>query len=279
MSPHPISRLARGAALTALLLAALPSVASADTRIATNAVTDPSGGATVTAEVWKSSSDGAVYPKVVVHDIRADGICAHGSINWKHDNGNTYFDTGMWVCGAGTSKSYTKGARNWRDYASVSMSASVDRGPVASAHLADFSSMQTTPQPGGTGVLGPRRTGGKCDSDYMTDAVAKGKGTLFKTWFTPTWRARSYGRFRWKTIWADLKKCAPFPPLQEWQIASLQQQLRCHAYWAVSEYTGGGDTWDLEGWLAPIDEWLIRDPVSIRRHECNWKLQGAGVWG
>lgn len=271
MSPRRIRRIVLA---TALVAAALPAAASADTRIAQTAVTDPTGGATATVELWQRSSDGAVYPKVTVHDIRADNVCAHGSVNWKHESGNTYFDTGMYACGAGASKSYTKGARNWRSYDSVSISASVDNGPVASAPLHAFSSSPG----GGTGRLGPRRTGGKCDSTFMKSAVAKNEGLRFKVSFVPTWQARSYGRFGLPRMWEDLRTCAPFPPLKGWQVKSLWQQLMCHAFWAPTEKTGGGKTWDLEGWLAPVSAWQVTNPAAVAKHECNWKARSAEMW-
>jgi hypothetical protein len=193
MSPHPISRIALGAALL-LLLVALPSAASADTRLATNAVTDPTGGATVTAELWQRSSDGAVYPKVTVQDVRADGACAHGSVNWKHENGNTYFDTDMPACGTGASRTYTKGARNWTVYDSASISASVDRGPVASAPLHAFTSGESV-----VPVMDDRGDGGGGDEPGAKCV----RGPYIKRWLSNEGarlrtQEHSYTRLTWQ---------------------------------------------------------------------------------
>jgi hypothetical protein len=128
-------------ALGVLVLAALPAAAgAADRRIGgVQNLTDPTGGATVTAELRQRSTNGAVYPVVTVADSGADGICAHGAVAWEHRNGRTYMDYGMWHCGAGTqSQPIAKPERNWRMYRRVSVSAFVDGGQWRTVLMHDF---------------------------------------------------------------------------------------------------------------------------------------------
>jgi hypothetical protein len=108
-----------------LATAALASPASADTEIDRDSATV--AGAKVDATMMQRT-DGAVYVNVVVHDTRADGICAHGTIRWLHLNGNAYDDYGMHVCGAGTGESFTAPARDWRAYKGLDVGAFVDGG-------------------------------------------------------------------------------------------------------------------------------------------------------
>jgi hypothetical protein len=163
--------------LVVCMLAAMVGDASAagpDRRLAATSVTDATRGAVGRVELWQRGSDGAVYPKVWVADARADGVCAHATVQWLHRNGNVYTDYGSWICGAGTSSKEpsVKGARNWRDYRSVSIAAFVDNGTPAAAPLYDFIAHPPTfeeddgaptepvgdPDGGGIGAIGSAST-------------------------------------------------------------------------------------------------------------------------
>jgi hypothetical protein len=275
MSPKQIAGVALGAVL-ALLLVALPSAAHADSKLAEQQLTDATGGATVHAELWRRSSDGAVYGRVVVADTAGDGICAHASLNWLHENGNTYFDTGMWVCGYGTSRTFTPGARNWTKYRQVSVSASVDNGGAASRLLASFETSGQGdiggPPDAGVGRPPAAGVGGPCESRWMTAASSKGDGSEFKVSMTPTRRARWSGRSpaSWLAIWSDLRRCAPFPDsLTRSQERSLYKQLACHAVFGVHKELGGPE-WDLEARHPNIPWSVVLGPAAVAVHECNW---------
>jgi hypothetical protein len=112
------------AALT--LFAGLPRAASADTFLNGDCVQSHTGGSYVCTDLYQRSSDGAVYLKVWVYDDKADGLCAHGTVGWTHENGNIYNDYGMWVCGYGTGEYFTTPARNSQDYDAVWLAAFED---------------------------------------------------------------------------------------------------------------------------------------------------------
>ena len=87
---------------------------------------DPTTGAHTTALLKQRSTDGAVYYNILVEDTKADGICAHATAIWQHNNGNLYYDYGMYVCGYGSSKWFSTGARNWTQYLNTNPGVFVD---------------------------------------------------------------------------------------------------------------------------------------------------------
>lgn len=137
MLHRPGARQALVVAVAALMLCAgLPRAASADALLNGECVQSQTGGSFVCADLYERSSDGAVYLKVWVYDEKADGLCAHGTVVWTHENGRIYNDYGMWVCGAGTGQYFTTPARNWQQYQTVWIEAFDDGdGGYAMSHV------------------------------------------------------------------------------------------------------------------------------------------------
>jgi hypothetical protein len=112
----------------------------------------------------------------------------------------------------------------------------------------------------------------RCDSRWMTSAVANGAGTRFVTSLTPTRAARQSARSRraWTSMWRDLRRCVRIPASVIGVLRlrnTLFKQLACHAVFAFSERLGG-PTWDLEA-RRPDISWA-RVFGSVLRHGCNW---------
>jgi Prokaryotic phospholipase A2 len=117
--------LTRIALMTVLAAALIAQPASADMGIDRETV--EVDGAQVQARMIQARN-GGVYAKVLVRDTKADGVCAHGTIGWHHVSGQSYYDYGMWWCGAGTAKEFTVPVRDWRAYERLSVGAFVDNG-------------------------------------------------------------------------------------------------------------------------------------------------------
>lgn len=116
----------------------------------------------------------------------------------------------------------------------------------------------------------PPRT--RCDSRWMTSAVASGAGRAFTASLTPTRAARRAARTRraWTSMWRDLRRCVRVPASVMTVVRlrnSLFKQLACHATFAFHERLGG-PTWDLEA-RRPDISW-VRVFGAVLRHECNW---------
>ena len=67
------------------------------------------------------ASDGGLYGYGYVEDTEPDGRCAHVRLRWRHWNGEYYYDSGLWKCGAGTWTTKTWGARNPNSYWEIAM--------------------------------------------------------------------------------------------------------------------------------------------------------------
>lgn len=90
---------------------------------------DSTGGAFAEACTY-TASNGGFGVEVHVRDDKADGKCAHAALRWLHDNGNYYYDYGMYVCGYGAEAWYWPDPRNQTYYQRVDLEVFVDGGPV-----------------------------------------------------------------------------------------------------------------------------------------------------
>lgn len=141
---HKVFRRLAGALFT-LLAAATLSLTAAGTASA-KPPADCKGGSDSTGDAFACAVvyyDGGTKVQVWVEDRagqdgKGDGKCAHGALRWLHDNGNYYYDYGMYVCGVGATGYWVKGPRNQTQYQKVDLLIFVDNGPDRVIPLAGF---------------------------------------------------------------------------------------------------------------------------------------------